>query len=101
MERRITAQYLEAGYVLSFAKLIPQKITDGVVTIQITEGYIDNVAVVGDSRAIRQDIEKISDFVQTSRPLHMLTLERYLQDARQMAGVVLKSELLPVPFPMD
>lgn len=43
----ITALYEEAGYVTSAAILPPQVLTDGVVTIQVIEGTLENIVVQG------------------------------------------------------
>jgi hemolysin activation/secretion protein len=47
---RITQLYLERGYITSRAIVAQQKITDGIVTIQVIEGSLDLVEVQGNSR---------------------------------------------------
>ena len=41
--QRITQYYRDDGYVLASAYLPPQGIKDGIVTIQIVEGYVGEV----------------------------------------------------------
>ena len=41
---KITTKYRNDGYLLSRAIVVPQKIKDGVVTIKVIEGYINNVS---------------------------------------------------------
>ena len=44
---KITTKYRNDGYLLSRAIVVPQKIKDGVVKIQVIEGYIGNLKIRG------------------------------------------------------
>jgi hemolysin activation/secretion protein len=46
----VTQFYVEQGYVTSGALLPPQTIEDGIVTIQVIEGALEDIVVTGDRR---------------------------------------------------
>ena len=46
----VTQRYIEAGYVTSGAFIPPQTLEEGVVTVQILEGTIEEIEVVGTNR---------------------------------------------------
>ncbi|MCC5898771.1 MAG: ShlB/FhaC/HecB family hemolysin secretion/activation protein [Phormidium sp. BM_Day4_Bin.17] len=46
----ITRFYVERGYITSGALLPPQTIEDGIVTIQVVEGALEDIVVTGDRR---------------------------------------------------
>ncbi|MEM8503229.1 MAG: POTRA domain-containing protein, partial [Cyanobacteria bacterium P01_D01_bin.1] len=46
----VTQLYIDAGYVTSGAIVPPQQIVDGVVTIEIVEGSVPDIEVVGSER---------------------------------------------------
>lgn len=48
--KAITQLYLDAGYITSRAVLLDQKITDGVVQIQIFEGRLEEIQIEGQQR---------------------------------------------------
>lgn len=89
--RNITKKYRDAGYILSKAVLSPQKIKDGVVKIQVMEGFISEVTfsgkVSGDGKIIKNFAEKIKSL----RPINKADLERYLLLADDLPGVKARS----------
>ncbi len=89
--RNITKKYRDAGYILSKAVLSPQKIKDGVVKIQVMEGFISEVTfsgkVSGDGKIIKNFAEKIKSL----RPINKADLERYLLLADDLPGVTARS----------
>ncbi len=46
----ITQYYIEQGYITSGAYIPPQRLGDGVVTIQVIEGKLEDIKVVGTKR---------------------------------------------------
>ncbi|WP_286186437.1 ShlB/FhaC/HecB family hemolysin secretion/activation protein [Geitlerinema sp. P-1104] len=46
----VTQFYVERGYITSGALLPPQTIEDGIVTIQVVEGALEDIVVTGDRR---------------------------------------------------
>jgi len=91
----ITAKYRAAGYVLSQAIIPPQKIANGIVHIQIVEGYIDHVEYQGDSGDGRGLIREMADKITQSRPLNVHVLERYVLLISDIPGVTVRTVIKP------
>lgn len=92
----ITAYYRQQGYVLSRAILPAQKITQGIVTIQIVESYIEKISIDGTvtpklSRLLQQFGARIKD----QRPLQGVTLERFALLANDLPGIVVQTVITP------
>jgi hemolysin activation/secretion protein len=96
----ITRLYADAGYVLSFAVVPEQKITDGMGTVRIhvIEGYVDKINFAGapltpligpaDSENPQGAIvSALARKVLDSRPLQIQDLERYLLIINDLPGV--------------
>lgn len=90
----ITVKYRTDGYVLSQAVLPAQKIDDGRVTIQVVEGFVQNVVVEGET-AKRKLVEQYANHIRTEGPLNIKTLERYLLLANDLPGVSARAVLRP------
>lgn len=75
----ITAKYGNAGYGLSRAVIPEQRIqADGIVRIEIIEGFIDKVIIEGADNEQRAFLDYASEKIRAERPLNVKTLERYL-----------------------
>ena len=75
---QITQLYLERGYITSRAIVAQQKITDGIVTIQVIEGSLDLIEVQGNSRLNNSYIlNRVK--LGTGSPLNKNNLEDKLQ----------------------
>ena len=48
--RRLTAHYVERGYINSGALIPDQNVSGGVVTLQIVEGWLSEIAIAGKNR---------------------------------------------------
>lgn len=95
----IGAKYGEDGYILSLAAVPAQRIRDGVVRIQVIEGYVDKVVVEGDAIKDSDRIKRIADKVTTFRPLRADHLERYLLLINDIPGVSARGVLRPSATP--
>jgi hemolysin activation/secretion protein len=95
MASAITARYRNSGYILTKAVIPPQEIADGVVRIQIIEGYIDQVNFKGDVRGPKVLLNEYREKLLSSRPLRAEDLERYLLLIDDLPGVTVKSVLTP------
>jgi hemolysin activation/secretion protein len=93
----ITAKYRAAGYILSQAIIPPQKIADGVVHIQVIEGYVSAVKLEGEVRDPRGLIRAMADRITRSRPLRVRDLERYTLLIGDLPGVQVRTVLRPSP----
>jgi hemolysin activation/secretion protein len=89
--QKITNKYRNDGYILSKAIIPPQKIDNGVVILQIIEGYIDQVIVQGPLRGPRKLLNAYRRNILRSRPLRSLDLERYLLLIDDLPGVTARS----------
>lgn len=91
----IEAEYRRNGYILVRAFVPPQRVADGIFTINIVEGFIANVAVEGGDEGTR---ERIRNYVQPAldaKPLRILTIEQALLLANDLPGVTAGGLLRP------
>ena len=94
----ITNMYRNDGYILSKAVVPPQKIEEGVVQIDVIEGFVDRVAIQGRVRGPRKLLNEYRKELLKSRPLKAMDLERYLLLVDDLPGVSVKSVLTPSKF---
>ena len=92
---KITAKYRNDGYLLSRAIVVPQKIKDGIVTIQIIEGYIGNLIIRGPVKGAKVFLKSYGKRLLHSSPLKARDLERYLLLINDLPGVSAQSVLVP------
>lgn len=92
----MTTRYSKAGYVLTQVLVPQQKITDGVVCLQVLTGYIDQVAISGDVQpCVVELLMQYACAIKQCIPLHMKTLERYTLLANDIPGMTVKAMLKP------
>lgn len=89
-----TALYRNRGYILSQVYVPPQQVADGVVTLQVVEGYVEDVVIEGETGG-RGLVERMVRKITHSRPLHIDVLEHYLLLAGDLAGVDVRGVLSP------
>lgn len=94
---RITTFYRNEGYVLSRAIIPPQQIDDGVVTIRVLEGYVNDVEFEGGNRPTSTVVNAYVQKILESKPLNIAVLERYLLLLDDLAGVHARGTLAPSP----
>ena len=82
----ITAIYREAGYGLSRAIIPAQDLSGGRVRIQVIEGTVEDIVIVGDD-ANRFGLQALLAPIAAERPLRRATLERQLLLANDRPGV--------------
>lgn len=93
----IEARYRAAGYLLVRAFVPPQRVADGVFTINVVEGYVANVTVQGSDEATRNLVRQYLAPVQDARPLRLSMMERGLLMANDLPGVSATGVLRPAP----
>lgn len=95
----LTRVYSEQGYPLSFGVVPEQQIRDGVVTIRVVEGFVAEIAIVGDDVDARTSaqLRAIADPLTDLRPLRMDRLERSLLLINDLPGVRARATLSPSP----
>lgn len=89
--RKITNQYRKDGYILSRAVLSSQKVKEGVVSIEVLEGYIDNITVNGDANDSRGLVNDIVAKIKNEKPISAKKLERYLLLIDDLPGMTAKA----------
>ncbi|NID13948.1 ShlB/FhaC/HecB family hemolysin secretion/activation protein [Luteibacter yeojuensis] len=92
---RVTALYKASGYALSFAFVPNQTLADGVVKIQVVEGYVTGVDVRGDAGNLAPRIEAMAAHIVGERPLRQETFERYTQLLGQLPGLKVAANVPP------
>lgn len=91
----VTGEYRRRGYVLSRAVVGPQRIEDGVLTLQILEGYVDQVTIEGEAGGYRPYLESYTRPVLAARPTAADELSRALLLARDLRGVDVRTVVTP------
>jgi hemolysin activation/secretion protein len=94
---QIGAAYRARGFVLSQAVLPAQTVDDGVVQIQVIEGFIDRVALIGGAPNQQALAQTLFAPVSGSRPLRLATLERAVLLSRDTFGGTVETALEPSP----
>ncbi len=89
----MTAQYRDAGYVLSSVVVPAQAITDGRVSLTAVEGYLSSVAIEGYTGRRAGMLEKIQADLSAERPLRLATLERNLLLLNDLPGMTAQGVL--------
>src|SRR3546814_14308535 len=69
------------GDVALYTIVVPQQnLSDGVLTLRVVEGYIDDVVITGDVTGRGLDlVRRYAARLAAEKPLRRPTLERYLQ----------------------
>lgn len=91
----ITNYYRNNGYILSFAFIPPQKANNGVVNIEITEGYINQIHVIGEPGGAKCLVEGMGYRIRKCPPLNIKQLERYMLLANEIPNTTVKAVLSP------
>ena len=87
--------YRSAGYPLVRAYVPPQRVSDGVFTIKVVEGYIAATSVEGASPSLQARIESYLVPAEQSRPLQLDPIERGLLLINDIPGVTATGILKP------
>lgn len=97
---QITQHYHKEGYILTQAILPAQTIQDGIVTIQVVEGYIASIDIEGKmTKPNKALLFKLGEWVKNSKPLHARALERYVLSANEIPGLTVQTILKPSKVP--
>lgn len=87
----ITAKYAAAGYALCFALVPAQQIKDGVVRIQVIEGFVARIVLDNKHPTVPPTVAAYGWRLLHSRPLRTADLERYLLLANDIPGYTAKA----------
>lgn len=91
----IENEYRGAGFVLVRAFVPPQRVANGMFTINVVEGYIAKVTVQGARPGTRNRIRGYLDPARASRPLKLGVVEQGLLLANDLPGVTAAGVLRP------
>ncbi len=91
----IEGKYRQAGYLLVRAYVPPQRVKDGVFTINVVEGYVASVSVEGVGADEQGATKLYLDPVLEEKPLELATMERALLLANTIPGVTATGVLKP------
>ena len=89
----VTNYYRNNGYILTRAVLPPQHVAGGIVYIQVIEGYVDHVNIVGVPKGAKPLLQQYGDKIASQRPLQIKQMEHYLLLVNQVPGVQVKAVL--------
>ncbi len=85
----ITEKYRDAGFVLSRARIVPQGLVAGVLTVEVLEGYVARVLIEGPA-AEELDWVDYTAPVVAERPLTLDALERMILLINDLPGFTIK-----------
>lgn len=83
----VQAHYRGRGYLLTRAIIPAQRIEDGAFRIEVIEGYIEDVFVVGDIGPTMWQVERYVRRLTRLRPVRTQDIERYLLLANDLPGI--------------
>ncbi|RVU38857.1 ShlB/FhaC/HecB family hemolysin secretion/activation protein [Hwanghaeella grinnelliae] len=83
--KAITDFYKQEGFVLTRAEVRPQEVASGVLTIDVIEGYIAEVAIQGDGIDANRFQSYFTDLLE-ERPTRLSTMERALYLTGDLPG---------------
>jgi hemolysin activation/secretion protein len=93
----IEAKYRGDGYVLTRAFVPPQRVANGVFTINVVEGFVSKTETEGADPAMDDLIKRYLAPVRDARPLEIGAMERALLIANDIPGVAAAGLLKPSP----
>lgn len=91
----ITNFYRNNGYIISRAIVPPQAIKGGVVKVQVIEGKIATVNIVGHPHKAKFILQIYGDQIKKSQPLKINNLEKYLFLANELPSTQVRAILGP------
>jgi len=94
---QIEARYRAQGYLLVRAYVPPQRVKDGVFTINVVEGFVQNVSVEGTRERTQSLTKSYLRGVVGQTPLELSTIERGLLLANDIPGVTASGTLRAAP----
>jgi hemolysin activation/secretion protein len=91
----IEKAYRDKGYILVRAYVPPQRVRDGIFTINVVEGKIAHISVEGGTPATQDQIKGYLSHSLETAPLPLVTMERGLLLSNDLPGVVAAGVLKP------
>jgi hemolysin activation/secretion protein len=91
----VTAEYRRRGFVLSRAVVGPQRIENGVLTVQVIEGRIGQTRIEGEAGGYRPYLERYLATAAAAQPVTGDRLSRALLLARDLQGIDVRAVITP------
>ena len=89
----VTNEYRQNGFALSFALVPAQEIMGGIASLQIVEGFINEVTFEGSLKGSKVDGSKRSNRLTEDRPLRLGELEKFIYGLETLPGLDVKTVL--------
>src|SRR5579863_40732 len=93
----IESAYRAKGYAIVRAYVPPQRVGNGIFTINVVEGYVNAIAIDGGDPGVRDLITAYTAPVLAARPLDLSSVERGLLLSNDLPGVQATALLRPSP----
>jgi len=94
---KIENEYRRAGYILVRAFVPPQRVGDGIFSINVVEGFIANISIEGGTPGTRNRIRGYLEPARASRPVQLTAIEQSLLLSNDLPGVTAGGVLRPSP----
>ena len=91
----IEQEYRARGYLLVRAYVPPQRVKDGIFTINVSEGFVTSASVEGGNAGTQEVTNAYLTAVTADRPLELSTIERALLLTNDLPGVTATGVLRP------
>ena len=92
---RLQALYAGQGFLLTRVIIPPQRIEDGIVIIEVVEGFIDDILIENDRIVGAQLAQDSLETLRGQRPLSIRELDSKLLILNEVPGVAVKTLLRP------
>ncbi|HUK09657.1 MAG TPA: ShlB/FhaC/HecB family hemolysin secretion/activation protein [Stellaceae bacterium] len=93
----IEAAYRDKGYAIVRAYVPPQRVGNGIFTINVVEGYVNAIAIDGGDAGVRDLVTAYTAPITAARPLEIGSVERGLLLSNDLPGVQASALLRPSP----
>lgn len=94
--QQITALYHSQGYFLSRAIVPPQETEDGQFTLQVIEGYIEQLRLEEPSLGEHRLVRRLLDGLKAERPVRLASIESALLRLNDLPGVSVGAVVEPL-----
>lgn len=93
--KAVSDAYAASGDIALYTVTVPaQEFRDGVLTLIVTEGFIQHVDIAGDTSGDVSLVVAMADKLTKEKPLKRSTLQRYLSLIRDLPGLTIDPQLL-------
>lgn len=90
---KMTASYRNDGYILTQVIVPPQTIENGVVALQVVEGFVSDIKIQGAPRGDLAMVRKYANRLMEKGPLDAKDLEHVMLTLNDLPGVTARSVL--------